>query len=112
MKRWMLHLPVAGFVVLLLDAVAPTFADEVSLKVDDAVAQAEIDRIAAVDKAVPSVLAVFSPGGQGGGSGVVISPDGYALTNFHVAKPSGNFMKCGMADGKLYDAVIVSVDPV
>ena len=58
------------------------------------------------------MLAIFSPGGQGGGSGVVISPDGYALTNFHVARPCGTFMKCGMADGKLYDAVIVGLDPV
>ncbi len=54
----------------------------------------------------------MAPGGGGGGSGVVITKDGYALTNFHVAKPCGNFMKCGMADGVLYDAVIVGIDPV
>lgn len=86
--------------------------DTAPLDVDAAVVQAESNRIAAVAKAVPSVLAIFAPGGQGGGSGVVISPDGYALTNFHVAKPCGNFMKCGMADGKLYDAVVVGIDPV
>ena len=34
-----------------------------------------------------------------------LDPDnGYALTNYHVAKPCGNAMKCGMADGRLYDA--------
>ncbi len=49
--------------------------------------------------------------GQGGGSGVVISPDGYALTNFHVALPCGKAMQCGMADGKAYDAVLVGLDP-
>jgi serine protease Do len=49
--------------------------------------------------------------GQGGGSGVVITPDGYALSNFHVTKPAGDYMKCSMADGRLYDAVIVSIDP-
>src|SRR5262245_35840446 len=80
--------------------------------IDPEVLRAEQDRIAAVAKAVPSVVAIFSPGGQGGGSGVVISPDGYVLTNFHVARPCGTFMKCGMADGKLYDAVIVGLDPV
>ena len=46
-----------------------------------------------------------------GGHDVVITPDGYALTNFHVVKPAGNYMQCGMADGELYDAVIVGVDP-
>jgi S1-C subfamily serine protease len=80
--------------------------------VEQAVLKSESDRVAAAAKAMPSVLAIFADGGQGGGSGVVISPDGYALTNFHVAKPCGNYMKCGMADGKLYDAVIVGVDSV
>ena len=42
---------------------------------------------------------------------MVISPDGYALTNFHVTHEAGIGMKCGMADGKLYDAVIVGLDP-
>jgi serine protease Do len=87
-------------------------AAEDSYTVDPDVLKAEQARIAAVNKAMPTVLAIFSPGGQGGGSGVVISPDGYALTNFHVARPCGTFMKCGMADGKLYDAVIVGLDPV
>ena len=42
---------------------------------------------------------------------MVISPDGYALTNFHVAQPCGKAMKCGMADGRVYDAVLVGLDP-
>jgi S1-C subfamily serine protease len=42
---------------------------------------------------------------------VVITPDGYALSNFHVTKPAGDYMKCSMADGRLYDAVIVGIDP-
>ena len=83
----------------------------VSAEVDQAVLDAETERIAVMEKAKASVLAIFSADGGGGGSGVVISPDGYALTNFHVAKPCGNAMKCGMADGRLYDAVIVGVDP-
>ena len=76
-----------------------------------AVLDAESQRIAVIDKAKDCVLAIFSPNGQGGGSGVVISPDGYALTNFHVVQPCGKAMQCGMADGKLYDAVIVGIDP-
>ena len=56
-------------------------------------------------------MAIFAANGQGGGSGVVISPDGYALTNFHVVLPCGKALQCGMADGKVYDAVIVAIDP-
>jgi S1-C subfamily serine protease len=81
------------------------------LAVDPAVARAEEQRIAVVAQVSPAVVAIFSPGGQGGGSGVLISADGYALTNFHVTSGSGNFMKCGLSDGVLYDAVIVGIDP-
>lgn len=76
-----------------------------------AVLEAERQRIETIRKASEAFVAVFADAGQGGGSGVVISPDGYALSNFHVTQPAGNHMKCGMPDGKLYDAVIVSVDP-
>jgi S1-C subfamily serine protease len=79
--------------------------------VDPAVLRAESERIAVMEKARPPVLAIFAPAGAGGGAGVVISPDGYALTNFHVAYPCGSFMKCGMPDGRVYDAVIVGIDP-
>ncbi len=109
------NLLVAGIAYLAagaaaLFAVAPSCGD--AAEVDEAVRKSEQERIAGVNKAVPSVLAIFAQGGQGGGSGVVISADGFALSNFHVTNPCGNFMKCGMADGKLYDAVIVGIDPV
>ncbi len=93
-----------------LFAVSPNHG--IAAEVDEAVRKSEQERIAGVNKATPSVLAIFAQGGQGGGSGVVISADGFALSNFHVTNPCGNFMKCGMADGKLYDAVIVGIDPV
>ncbi|MEO8494893.1 MAG: trypsin-like peptidase domain-containing protein [Planctomycetota bacterium] len=80
-------------------------------EVADVVRQAEQQRIDAVAKAVKSAVAIFSADGNGGGSGVVISPDGYALTNFHVVQPTGEYMQCGMADGHLYDAILVSIDP-
>jgi S1-C subfamily serine protease len=75
-------------------------------------AAAQAKRIAAIDKVRPAVAAIFGPGGGGGGSGVVITPDGFCLTNFHVAQPCGNFLYVGLANGTLYDAVIVSSDPV
>jgi S1-C subfamily serine protease len=80
-------------------------------EVPSAVLSSEQQRIGAIAKACKSAVAVFANGGNGGGSGVVISPDGYALTNFHVVQPAGSYMKCSMNDGRLYDAIIVGIDP-
>ncbi len=78
---------------------------------DPLVVSAQQQRIEVIQKVAPSVVAIFSPGGGGGGSGVLISPDGFALSNFHVTDGAGQFMKCGLNDGVLYDAVIVGLDP-
>lgn len=89
----------------------PTLADQ-PVELDPILLEAENDRIEAIERAIPSAVSVFVPGGGGGGSGVLISPDGYALTNFHVSSPAGSYMRCGLNDGKIYDAVIVGIDPV
>ena len=73
---------------------------------------AQQSRVEVVARASESTIAIFESSGQGGGSGVIISPDGFALTNFHVVAPCGVAMKCGLPDGRLYDAVVVGVDPV
>src|SRR5438132_1629577 len=80
--------------------------------VDQRVLEAEAKRVAVIDKARPTVVAIFARGSQGGGSGVLISKDGYALTNFHVVQGSGPVMQCGLPDGVLYDAVLVGLDKV
>lgn len=82
-----------------------------SAEPSDAVQQLEKQRIAAIARAKRAAVSVFGPDGGGGGSGVVITPDGYALTNYHVSKPAGVHMRCGMPDGEIYDAVIVGIDP-
>ena len=99
---------VALRIVVMLAATSAGLA----LAVDADAIQAEAERVAVIEKTKQSVVAVFAVKGEGGGSGVVISPDGFALTNFHVARPCGDWMKCGLPDGRLYDAVIVGVDPV
>ena len=43
-------------------------------------------RVEAIANAKHAAISVFGPAGSGGGSGVVISPDGYALSNFHVVQ--------------------------
>jgi serine protease Do len=75
------------------------------------VVQAQAKRVEVVNRVAPTVVAIFSADGNGGGSGVLVSADGYALSNFHVTSACGDFMKCGLNDGVLYDAVIVGIDP-
>lgn len=78
---------------------------------DQIVREAELKRVEIIHQIAPTVVAVFAKGGAGGGSGVLISKDGFALTNFHVVSGLGPFMKCGLNDGVLYDAVQVGIDP-
>src|ERR1700694_2161985 len=92
----------AGAILAALSAGWMAHADSL----DPRIKQAEQQRVAAVEKVKASVVAIFAAGGQGGGSGVLITPDGYALTNFHVTSGAGNFMKCGLADCVLYVAVV------
>ena len=96
---------------LAIVASVVAYSTGVAADVPQAVRDAEQARITAIQKATKTAVAVFANEGNGGGSGVVISPDGYALSNFHVTQPAGSYMKCGMADGRLYDAVIVGFDP-
>lgn len=83
----------------------------VTFAVEPEVTDAEAERVAMIERVAPSVVAIFSSSGDGGGSGVLISPEGWALSNFHVTSGAGDFMKCGLNDGRLYDAVIVGIDP-
>ncbi|MCI0681273.1 MAG: trypsin-like peptidase domain-containing protein [Gemmataceae bacterium] len=76
------------------------------------VLKSESDRVAVIERIKPAVVAIFARGGGGGGTGVVISDDGYALTNFHVVNPTGPTPQCGLPDGILYDAVVVGIDKV
>jgi S1-C subfamily serine protease len=84
---------------------------ESNIEPEPAVLAAEADRVATIERISRPTLAIFDANGQGGGSGVVISPDGYALSNFHVTAATGAAMKCGLPDGRLVDAVLVGLDP-
>jgi S1-C subfamily serine protease len=96
--------------VLLVGVVSVRGEDrDGSLDLDKRVLEIEKQRIAVIEKVQPSVVAVLT----GGGSGVLISDDGYALTNFHVTEAAhGAVMKCGLPDGHIYDAVLVGLDKV
>ncbi|MCX7419242.1 MAG: trypsin-like peptidase domain-containing protein [Planctomycetia bacterium] len=100
--------------LIALVAVSVFFSGVLSdklLAAEPAVREAELKRVEVIERVAPTVVAVFAKGGAGGGSGVLITKDGFALTNFHVVDGLGPFMKCGLNDGVLYDAVLVGLDP-
>src|SRR4029077_13739162 len=93
------------------EADKPATTGSSNVAVPAAVLSAEAERVATIERITRPTLAIFDRKGQGGGSGVLISTDGYAITNFHVTAPCGPAMKCGLSDGRLLDAVIVGLDP-
>ena len=71
---------------------------------------------AAAAKAAPSVVTIYVSSGSnsGSGSGVVLTDDGYVLTNNHVVTLEGagtGTVQVRTADGTLYDATVVGTDP-
>src|SRR5262249_44000785 len=81
------------------------------------VALAEKKRVAVINKVKPSVVAVMARDMRGNltgnGSGVLVDDEGYARTNWHVTSAARSpVMKCGLPDGKVYDAVLVGLDKV
>jgi S1-C subfamily serine protease len=101
----------AGLIALVGLMVIGGFDAQIRAEPAAAVLEAESQRIAVMNKAKDVVLAIFAANGQGGGSGVLVTADGYAVTNFHVVQPCGVYVQCGMADGNVYDAVVVGIDP-
>src|SRR6516165_9369931 len=112
MKLSMLNARFILLVPCLISAIGAVALSGSAQDVNPTVKSAEAQRVAVIDKVKPSVVAIFGPGGQGGGSGVLIDKDGYALTNFHVVEGSGPVMQCGLPDGVLYDAALVGLDKV
>jgi S1-C subfamily serine protease len=66
-----------------------------------------------VEDTVPAVIGVSTPRGSrsgGSGSGFLITPDGYALTNSHVVG-GRNKMSATTPDGDLLDGELIGDDP-
>lgn len=69
--------------------------------------------------ALPSVVTLYVDDGQasgGSGSGVILSEDGYILTNTHVITLDGASANSRVSvttyDGKIYEARVVGLDPL
>jgi len=76
----------------------------------DAYSQAVIGVVGRVGPAVVSISGHPSDGGQGVGSGFVITPDGFALTNSHVAR-GRNRLRATTEEGDVLDATLIGDDP-
>ncbi len=69
-------------------------------------------------KVVPSVVTIeaTSSAGAGTGSGVVLTEDGYVVTNTHVVTLDGATgdaaIRVTTSDGRVYDAEVVGLDPM
>ena len=82
----------------------------------DIAALAPNDLVAVVaSRAIPSIVTIQSIDGEGGiagsGSGVVIRPDGFVVTNDHVISDAAQ-LKVIMSDGLSYPAELVGTDPL
>ena len=99
-------------------ASTPTSAgiDPTSITINDPDDATTITAVAA--KAAASVVTIsVSAGDSGGtGSGVVLTADGYILTNTHVVTLDGasadGTIQVQLNDGRLYSATIVGTDPI
>jgi S1-C subfamily serine protease len=99
----------------------------------EAARKTQAQRTAVIAKAMPSVCSVMALNSPGGGSGVIIDPRGFVVSNFHVVQkrgkkkkprlegqpkpkstkfnPANKVMKIGLPDGKLYLADVLGIDP-
>ena len=75
----------------------------------DAYSRAVVDVVDGVGPAVVS-LRVRGRRGDGAGSGVIVAPDGFALTNHHVVA-GGTALEALLVDGREISAQLVGSDP-
>ena len=110
----------AGITALIASNQTPASSESAdsaqNIVVNDTDSVNQITAVAA--KASPSVVTISVTGGQSGGtgSGIILSEDGYVLTNTHVVTLDGATgeptIQVKTNDGHLYTAELVGTDPL
>ncbi|MBX3098293.1 MAG: trypsin-like peptidase domain-containing protein [Salinibacterium sp.] len=91
-------------------------ANPTTITVNDTTSATQVTAVAA--RSMPSVvtIGVLSANAGGTGSGVVLSKDGFILTNTHVVTLDGQIsnpkITVTTSDGRLFTATIVGTDPI
>jgi S1-C subfamily serine protease len=90
-------------------------ASDTDLELLDAYSRAVVSVVDSVGPAVVSISAGKNRGSAevdqvGAGSGVIIAPDGYILTNDHVVQ-NANRLKVRLTDGATLSATVIGKDP-
>jgi putative serine protease PepD len=92
--------------------VTPGVASPGAITVNSPLQASEITAVAA--NAMPSVITieVAAQNGAGSGSGIIISEDGYVITNAHVVSLGSEepAIRVTMSDGRLFSATVVGRD--
>ena len=70
---------------------------------------AVIEAVASVAPSVVTIVAGQATGGNGTGSGFIFDPDGWILTNRHVAA-GAQTLTVTLADSRVFDATLIGVD--
>lgn len=76
----------------------------------DAYSRAVVAVVQAVGSAVVNIRVATARGRGGAGSGVLVAPDGYLLTNHHVVERARR-LSVSFTDGSEADAALVGLDP-
>ncbi|GAA1764935.1 S1C family serine protease [Agromyces humatus] len=110
----------AGITALITSNQSPASSESAgsaqNIVVNDSESVNQITAVAA--KASPSVVTISVAGDQGAGtgSGIILSEDGYVLTNTHVVTLDGATgdpaIQVKTNDGRLYEAELIGTDPL
>jgi S1-C subfamily serine protease len=98
-------------VALLSTVNAESPTDSKTAESQRLVRQYQQQRVDAIERVINSVVAIYDDDRAGGGSGVIISPSGLALTNHHVIMGAGIKGWGGLAGDKMFRWKLIGTDP-